>query len=112
MAEIGATPPLDPALGKDGCPCFADLHHHDLRPGEPHEGQLDEARITKVTRFSARLSKFSASRLRFRPNQEKVCSTTSGAAARQKPFISSLRLTISARNGGTFATATSTCPAL
>jgi hypothetical protein len=31
----GATPPLDPALGKDGCPCFADLHHHDLRPGEP-----------------------------------------------------------------------------
>jgi hypothetical protein len=37
----GATPPLDPASGKDGCPCFADLHHHDLRPGEPPEGQLD-----------------------------------------------------------------------
>ena len=34
-------PPLDPALGKDGCPCFADLHYHDLRPGEPPKGQLD-----------------------------------------------------------------------
>jgi hypothetical protein len=41
MAANGATPPLGPALGKDGCPCFADLHHHDLRPGEPPESQLD-----------------------------------------------------------------------
>jgi|HubBroStandDraft_6_1064221.scaffolds.fasta_scaffold69435_4 hypothetical protein len=40
-SAVGATPPLDRALGKDGCPCFADLHHHDLRPGEPPEGQLD-----------------------------------------------------------------------
>src|ERR1700738_3906907 len=35
VTAYGAPPPLDPALGKDGCPCFADLHHHDLRPGEP-----------------------------------------------------------------------------
>ena len=42
-AAFGATPLLDPASGKDGCPCFADLHHQDLRPGEPPEGQLDRS---------------------------------------------------------------------
>jgi len=35
MAEIGASSPLARASGKDGCPCFADLDHHNLRPGEP-----------------------------------------------------------------------------
>jgi hypothetical protein len=44
MTAIGATPPLARASAKDGCPCFADLHHHDLRPGEPPEGQLDGRR--------------------------------------------------------------------
>jgi hypothetical protein len=72
---IGATPPPDRPLGKDGCPCFADLHHHNLRAGEPPEGSWMEARVTKVTRVSARFSKSLASR-RFRPNQEKVRSTT------------------------------------
>ena len=41
MTASGATLPLVRASAKDGCPCFADLHHHDLRPGEPPEGQLD-----------------------------------------------------------------------
>jgi len=35
MAVIGATLPLAGAPAKDGCPCFADLHHHGLRPGKP-----------------------------------------------------------------------------
>src|SRR5271165_505897 len=29
------------APAKVSSPCFTDLHHHDLRPGEPPEGQLD-----------------------------------------------------------------------
>src|SRR6266568_9313471 len=41
LTAFGATPPLARASAKDGRPCFADLHHHDLRPGEPPEGQLD-----------------------------------------------------------------------
>ena len=42
VTAFGATPPLARASAKDGCPCFADLRHHDLRPGEPPEDQLDE----------------------------------------------------------------------
>jgi hypothetical protein len=41
MAGFGATPPLARASAKHGCPCFADLRHHDLRPDEPPEDQLD-----------------------------------------------------------------------
>jgi hypothetical protein len=46
------------------------------------------------------------------PNQEKVRSTTQQRGKTTKPFMSSLRLTISMRSGGTFATAASTCQAL
>ncbi len=40
MAGFGARQPLAWALAKDGFPSFADLHHHDLRPGKPPKGQL------------------------------------------------------------------------
>jgi hypothetical protein len=43
-----------------------------------------------------------------RPNHEKVLSTTQRRGKRTKPFMSSLRLTISMRNNGTFASAVST----
>src|SRR5713226_6699177 len=69
------------------------------------------ARVTKVARVSARFSK-SLARRRFRPNQEKVRSTTQRRGRTTKPFMSSLRLTISMRSSGTFATAASTCHAL
>ena len=70
-----------------------------------------EARVTKVARVSARFSK-SLARRRLRPNQEKVRSTTQRRGRTTKPFMSSLRLTISMRSSGTFATAASTCQAL
>src|SRR6202045_3778110 len=63
-----------------------------------------EARVTKVTKVSARFSK-SLARRRFRPNQEKARSTTQRRGRTTKPFMSSLRLTISMRSSGTFATA-------
>jgi hypothetical protein len=66
-----------------------------------------EARVTKVARVSARFSK-SLARRRFPPNQEKVRSTTQRRGRTTKPFMSSLRLTISVRSGGTLATAAST----
>jgi hypothetical protein len=47
-----------------------------------------------------------------RPNQENVRSTTQRRGKTTKPFMSSLRLTISRRSGGTFATPASTCHAL
>src|SRR5207245_7508618 len=62
----------------------------------------------KVARVSARFSK-SLARRRFRPNQEKVRSTTQRRGRTTKPFMSSLRLTISMRSSGTFAAAASTC---
>src|SRR5437762_13843100 len=70
-----------------------------------------EARVTKMARVSARFSK-SLARRRLRPNQEKVRSTTRRRGRTTKPFMSSLRLTISIRSSGTFATVASTCPAL
>ena len=63
-----------------------------------------EARVTKVTKVSARLSK-SLARRRLRPNQEKVRSTTQRRGATTKPLMSSLRLTIARRSRGTFAAA-------
>ena len=70
-----------------------------------------EARVTKLARVSARFSK-SLERRRFRPNQEKVRSTTQRRGRTTKPLMSSLRLTISMRSPGTFLTAASTCHAL
>ena len=61
-----------------------------------------EARVTKVDRVTARFSN-SLARRRFRPNQEKVRSTTPGGRM-TKPFMSSLRLTIPIRSNGTLAT--------
>lgn len=61
----------------------------------------------KVARVSARFSKPLAKH-RFLRNREKARSTTQRAARRR----SQLRLTISMRIGGTFATAASTCHAL
>src|SRR4029077_5991553 len=58
-----------------------------------------EARVTKVTKVSARFSK-SLARRRLRPNQEEVCSTTQRRGRTTKPFVSSLRLTISRRSSG------------
>ena len=83
----------------------------DLLPGEPPKGKLMEAKVTKVAKVSARFSK-SLARRRLRPNQEKVRSTTQRRGKMTKPFMSSLRLTISMRSKGTFATAASTCQAL
>jgi hypothetical protein len=71
----------------------------DLRPGKPPESELDEARVTKVARVSARFSK-SLARRQLRPNQEKVRSTTPRRGKMTKPFMSSLRLTISMRFAG------------
>jgi len=48
-----------------------------------------EARVTKVARVSARFSKSLASR-RFRPNQEKVRSTTQRRGRMTKPFVAAL----------------------
>jgi hypothetical protein len=48
-----------------------------------------EARVTKVARVSARFSKSLASR-RFRPNQEKVRSTTQRRGRMTKPFVGAL----------------------
>jgi hypothetical protein len=62
----------------------------DLRPGKPPESELDEARVTKVARVSARFSK-SLARRQLRPNQEKVRSTTPRRGKMTKPFMSSLR---------------------
>ena len=56
-----------------------------------------EGRLTKVARVSARFSK-SLARRRFRPNQEKVRSTTQRCGRTTKPFVSSLRLTMSMRS--------------
>jgi len=70
-----------------------------------------EARVTKLARVSARFSK-SLARRRFRPNQEKVRSTTRRRGRTTKPFMSSLHLTISVRSRGTFASAASTYQAL
>jgi hypothetical protein len=70
-----------------------------------------EARVTRVARVSARFSK-SLARRRLRPNQEKVRSTTQRRGRTTKPFMLSLRLTISMCSSGTFATAASTCRAL
>jgi hypothetical protein len=56
-----------------------------------------EARATKAPRVSARFSKSLAKR-RSRPNQEKVRSTTPRRGRTTKPFVSSLRLTISRRS--------------
>src|SRR6516225_10088107 len=50
-----------------------------------------EARVTKLARVSPRFSK-SLARRRFRPNQEKVRSTTQRRGRTTKPFMSSLRL--------------------
>src|ERR1700726_3680312 len=55
-----------------------------------------EARVTKVARGSVRFSK-SLARRRLLPNQEKVRSTTRRRGRTAKPFMSSLRLTISIR---------------
>src|SRR6266446_2781282 len=67
-----------------------------------------EARATKAPRVSARFSK-SLARRRLRLKQEKVRSTTQRRGRTTKPFVSSLRLTISRRRSGTFATALTTC---
>ena len=70
-----------------------------------------KARVTKVTKVSARFSK-SLARRRLRPNQEKVRSTTQRRGRTTKPFMSPLRFTSARRSRGTFATAASTCQAL
>ena len=35
VPTANACPSLPPIPAKVASPCFADLHHHDLRPGEP-----------------------------------------------------------------------------
>ncbi len=63
-----------------------------------------DARTTKVCSVVARFSQ-SLARRRLRPNHENVLSTTQRRGSRTKPFVSSLRLTISMRSEGTLATA-------
>jgi hypothetical protein len=58
--------------------------------------------MTKLAKVSARFSKSLAGR-GFRPNQEKVRSTTQRRGRTTKPFLSSLRFTISTRSVGTLA---------
>src|ERR1700722_14945130 len=41
MAGVGAQQSARALIGNSRFPYFADLHHHDLRPGKPPEGQLD-----------------------------------------------------------------------
>jgi hypothetical protein len=83
-AGFGATPSLPRARRRSLHSSFADLHRramhaggllHGLRRGKPPEGHWMEARVTKLARVSARFSK-SLARRRFRPNQEKVRSTS------------------------------------
>jgi hypothetical protein len=72
----------------------------DLLLGKPPEGELDGGKVTKVARVTARFAKSLASRW-LSPNQEKVRLTTQGRGRTTKPFMSSLRLTISMRSKGT-----------
>lgn len=65
------------------------------------------ARVTNAWSVSARFSQSLASR-RFRPNHEKVRSTTHRRGRTTKPFMSSVRFTISMRRVGTAATASFT----
>src|ERR1700739_86544 len=92
VAGIGASRSLPGAPAKVSSLCFADLHHQNLRPGEPPEGQLDGGEGNEGGQVSVR---FSLARRRLRPNQEKVRSTTQRRGRTTKPFMSSLRLTIS-----------------
>ncbi len=83
----------------------------DLLPGKPPEGKLDGGEGDEGGHGFREVLK-SLARRRLRPNQEKVRSTTQRRGKMTKPFMSSLRLTISMRSNGTFATAVSTCQAL
>jgi hypothetical protein len=102
------------AVRPDESPCtipFADPHHHDLRPGEPPEGQLDGGERNEGGQgFGKVLEVLGETPVPTEPGEGAL----DHPAARQddEAFMSSLRLTISMRSGGTFATAASTCHAL
>src|SRR5215472_9706764 len=80
--------------------------------GQPSEGKLDGGEGDKRGQGFDEVLKVLGKPPRLRPNHEKVRSTTQRRGSTTKPFVSSLRLTISRRSGGTFATAASTCHAL
>lgn len=93
-----------------------------LCPGKPPESELDRSEGDEGGQgFGEVLEILGKSPVR--PNQEEVRPTTqrrgsttkpfgSGSLTHYQPFTSSLRLTISMRSGGTFATTASTCRAL
>jgi hypothetical protein len=66
------------------------------------------ARVTKASSVEARFSK-SLARRRFRPNQEKVRSTTHRRLITSNPTALGLRLTISSRSGWLPAAASYVC---
>jgi len=87
------------------------LQTFGLRPGQPPKGKLDRGDGYEGGQGLGEVLE-SLARRRFRPNHEKVRSTTQRRGRMTKPFMSSLRLTISMRSTGTLATAASTCRAL
>jgi hypothetical protein len=78
----------------------------DLRPGKPPESKLSGGEGNEDAQGFGKISRSPWARRRLRPNQEKVRSTTQRRGRSTKPFMLSLRLTISVRSGGTFAIAT------
>jgi hypothetical protein len=78
----------------------------DLRPGKAPESELDGGQGNEGSQVLEVLGETVSS------EQEKARSTTQRRGKTTKPFMSSLRLTISMRSTGTPATGASTCPAL
>ena len=108
---FGASRSLPVAPAKVSSLCFADLHHQDLRPGEPPEGQLNGGEGNEGGQgFGKVFEVLVETPVASEPGE----SALDNPAARQddEALMSSLRLTISIRSGGTFATAASTCQAL
>jgi hypothetical protein len=71
-----------------------------------------QARVTKVGRVSARFSKILGETPVASEPGERALDDPAARQNDEAPDMSSLRLTISMRSSGTFATAASTCQAL
>jgi hypothetical protein len=76
--------------------------------GKPSETKLDGREGNEGAQSFGKVLEVLGER-RFRPNQEKVRSTTHRRGRTTKPLLSSDRLTISMRKTGILATAASTC---
>jgi hypothetical protein len=121
MTAIGATSPLPcvPAIvpSQSGLQTFTVVRCKppvrrvgDLRPGKPPESKLNGGEGNEGAQgFGKILEVFGKTTVASEPGE----SALDHPAARQDDeAMFSLRLTISVRSGGTFATATSTCQAL